>query len=140
MWTFSSCDPKFCCILRFNLWIELIFCILIVMQWFSIRLMSYSIFLTFKCWRSNAVALVFLKLLMLPENVVSLNQISACIAYQTVAYKRHVMLSWRNNFPVRVFCVFILYFIWTIFPDRYFQKWGVGKNHKKGLHHMGSCL
>ena len=32
------------------------------------------------------------KLLMIPEIVIMLNQISACVAYKSVAYKRHVML------------------------------------------------
>ena len=49
-------------------------------------------YLTFKCWESSAVVLASLKLLMIPEIVIILNQISACIAYKSVAYKRHVML------------------------------------------------
>ena len=36
------------------------------MQYFLIRLISYSRSLTFKCWGSNAVVLVLLKLLMIP--------------------------------------------------------------------------
>ena len=56
------------------------------MQSFLIRLISYSMSLTFKCWGSNAVVLIFLKLLMIPEIVITLNEISACIAYKSVAY------------------------------------------------------
>ena len=103
-WSFSSCDCKICCILRLNWRIELIFCIMIVMQQFLIRLISYSIYLTFKCWGLNVVVLVFLILLIIPEIVIILNQ--------------------RNIFVLWVFCVFILYFIWAIFPNKYFQKWG----------------
>ena len=44
--------------------------------------------LTFKCWGSNAVVLVFLKVLMIPEIVITLNQISD----KSAAYKRHVIL------------------------------------------------
>ena len=42
--------------------------------------------------------LIFFKLLMIPEIVyylflaIILNQISACISYKSVAYKRHAML------------------------------------------------
>ena len=46
-WPFSSRDPKTCYILWMNIWIELIFGMLIVMQQFLVRLISYS--LTFKC-------------------------------------------------------------------------------------------
>ena len=42
--------------------------------------------------------LFFFKLIMIPEKVIILNQISACIAYTSVTYKRNVMLFWRNNF------------------------------------------
>ena len=42
----SSGDPKIC---RMSLWIELIFCMLTVMQYFLIRPILYSISLTFKC-------------------------------------------------------------------------------------------
>ena len=46
-WLFSSWDPK-TYILKMNIWIELIIWILIVMQQFLVRLISYS--LTFKWW------------------------------------------------------------------------------------------
>ena len=49
------------------------------------------------------------------------------------------MLFWRNNFLLWVFCVFILYFIWTIFPDKYIEKWGVWKKYKRCLDHIGGC-
>ena len=55
---FSSWDPKICCILRKNLRIELIFWMLIVMQNFLVRLISYS--LTFKCWESTLVVILVL--------------------------------------------------------------------------------
>ena len=57
-WPFSSWDPKICCILIMNLWIELIFWMVIVMQYFLVRLISYS--LTFKCRGSTAVVLLAL--------------------------------------------------------------------------------
>ena len=57
-WLFSSWDPKTCCILM-NIWIELISLMLIVMQYFLVRLISYS--LTFKCWGSTAVLLLVLR-------------------------------------------------------------------------------
>ena len=95
--------------------------------------------MTFKFWCFNAVLLVFLMDIMIPEIVIIFNQISACIAYKSVAYKRHVMLFWRNNFLLWVFCVFILYFIWTIFPDKYIEKWGVWKKYKRCLDHIGGC-
>ena len=44
-WSFSSWDPKICWI---SLWIELIFCMLIVMQYFLVRPTLYSISLTSK--------------------------------------------------------------------------------------------
>ena len=37
------------------------------------------------------------------------------------------------TFSCEFFCVFILYFSWTIFPNKYFQRWGLGKNIKSGL-------
>ena len=46
-WPYSSWDPKICCFLRMNKWIELIILTLIVMQYFLVRLLSYS--LSFKC-------------------------------------------------------------------------------------------
>ena len=39
-----------------NLWIELIFRMLTMMQWFLVRLISYS--LTFRYWRSTAIVLL----------------------------------------------------------------------------------
>ena len=60
---------------------------------FMIRLISYPISLNFKCLGSNAVVLVFLKLLMIPEIVITLNQISASIAYKSVTYKRQITFS-----------------------------------------------
>ena len=54
-WLFSSWDPK-TCILKMNLWIELIILMLIVMQQFLVRLISYS--LAFKFWGSAAVVLL----------------------------------------------------------------------------------
>ena len=56
-WLFSSWDPK-TCILKMNLWIELIILMLIVMQQFLVRLISYS--LTFKCWGSTGVVVLVL--------------------------------------------------------------------------------
>ena len=53
---FSSSGPKICCILRVNLWIELISWMLIVMQQFLVRLISYS--LTFKCCDFTEVVLL----------------------------------------------------------------------------------
>ena len=44
------------------------------MQQVLIRLLSCSMSLTFKFWESNAVVLVFRKLLMMPEIVITLNQ------------------------------------------------------------------
>ena len=44
------------CTLRMNLWITLIFWMLIVMQYYLVILISYS--LTFKCWGSFAVVLL----------------------------------------------------------------------------------
>ena len=44
-WSFSLWDPKICWI---SLWIELIFCMLTVMQLFLVRPILYSISLTFK--------------------------------------------------------------------------------------------
>ena len=61
--SFSSWDPIISCILRMNLWIELIFWMLIVMQWFLVTLLSYS--LTFKNQRFTAILLlVFVCLLV----------------------------------------------------------------------------
>ena len=60
--------------------------------------------------------LFFFKLLMIPEIAITLNQISACIAYKSVSCKRHVILFWRNNFLLWVSFVFILYLIWTSLP------------------------
>ena len=62
------------------------------MQQVLIRLLSYSMSLTFKFWESNAVVLVFRKFLMMPEIVITLNQISTCIAYKSYAYRRHEIL------------------------------------------------
>ena len=56
-WPFSSWDTKISGILRMNLWIELIFWMLIMMQWFLVRLIFY--FLTFKMPCSTAVVLLF---------------------------------------------------------------------------------
>ena len=75
--------------------------------------------------------LFFFKLLMMPEMVIILNQISARITYKIVTYTRHKMLFWRNNFLLWVFCVFILYFIRIIFPNKYCQKW-----RERGLNHI----
>ena len=84
--------------------------------------------LTFKCWGSNAVALVFLKLLMIPEIAITLNEISACIAYKSVTYKRHVMISCK--FFVCLFCISF---------GQYFQiNRGFGKNIKRELDHIGN--
>ena len=52
-WSVSSWDPKICWI---SLWIELIFCILTVMQLFLVRPTIYSMYLTFK-WQFIAVLL-----------------------------------------------------------------------------------
>ena len=41
---------------------------------------------------SNEVVPVFLKLLIIPETGIILNQMSACITFKSVAYKRHVTL------------------------------------------------
>ena len=60
--------------------------------------------------------LFFFKLLMIPEIAITLNQISACIAYKSAACKRHVIVFWRNNFLLWVCFVFILNFIWTSLP------------------------
>ena len=60
--------------------------------------------------------LFYFKLFMIPEMVIIVNQISACLAYRSVT----------------TFCVFILYFIWTIIPNKYCQKWG-----ERGLDHTG---
>ena len=76
--------------------------------------------------------LFFFNLLMIHETIIILNQISPYIAYTSAAYKRYPMLFWRNNFLFWAFCVFIPYFIWTIFPNKYFQKLGVWKKCKKG--------
>ena len=54
-WLFSSWDPK-TCILKMNIWIELNILMLIVMQKFLVRLISYS--LVFKFWGSTAVVLL----------------------------------------------------------------------------------
>ena len=109
-WSFSSCDCKICCILRLNWRIELIFCIMIVMQQFLIRLISYSMYLTFKCWGLNVVVLVFLILLIIPEIVIILNQ--------------------RNNLLLWVFDVFILYLIGQYFKINIFKNGGLEKNIK----------
>ena len=53
--------------------------------------------------------LLFFKLLLIPEKVIIFNQTSACISYKSVTYQRHVMLFWRNNFLLWVFCVFMVY-------------------------------
>ena len=60
-WLLSSWNPK-TCILKINIWIELNILMLVVMQKFLVRLISYS--LTFKC-RGSAVfvILVFTKLM-----------------------------------------------------------------------------
>ena len=50
----SSWDPKICC--RMKIWIELIFCMLTVLQYHFVRQTLYSIPLTFKC-QSAAVVL-----------------------------------------------------------------------------------
>ena len=57
-WIVCSWDTKICCILKINLWIELVFWMLIVMQWFLVRLISS---LTFKCQESAAVVLLVIK-------------------------------------------------------------------------------
>ena len=89
-------------------------------------LIVYSQILIFSsitvCMYLLPVVIVFVKLLIIPEIAIILNQISSRIAYKSIAYKRHVMLFWRNKFLLWVFCVFVLYFIWTIFPNKYFQK------------------
>ena len=43
------------------------------------------------------------------------------------------MVLWRNNFLLWGFYVFMLYFIWKIFSNKYFQKWGFWKKYKKRL-------
>ena len=53
-WPFSSWDPKICWM---SLWIELIFCVLTVMQSFLAWRTSYSMSLIFKC-QFTAVVLV----------------------------------------------------------------------------------
>ena len=100
---------------------------LIVMQSFSL-----DWYPTLCLWLLNAESLTqlylsFLKLLMIPETAIILNQISICIAY-----KRHAMQFWRNIFLLWVFCVLILYFIWTIFPNKYFQYPRVWEKYKNG--------
>ena len=54
-WLFSSWDPQ-TCIVKMNMWIELIILMLIVMQQFLVRLIFYSF--TFKCWESTAVVIL----------------------------------------------------------------------------------
>ena len=54
---FSSWDSIICCTLRMSVWIELIFCMLTVMQYFFVRPTLYSMSLTFKC-QSTVVSLV----------------------------------------------------------------------------------
>ena len=52
VWSKWACRLKVtnvCCILRMRVWTELIFCMLIVMQYFYVRPTLYSISLTFKC-------------------------------------------------------------------------------------------
>ena len=52
VWSKWACRLKVtnvCCILRMRAWTELIFCMLIVMQYFYVRPTLYSISLTFKC-------------------------------------------------------------------------------------------
>ena len=55
-WLFNLWDPKICCFLRINIWIELIILMLIVLQKFLVRLISYS--LPFICQCSAAVVLL----------------------------------------------------------------------------------
>ena len=111
---FSLCDSKICCILRLNWKIELICCILIVMQQFLIRLISYSIYLTFKCWGFSAVVMDFLMLFMIPEIAIILS----C------------------EFFVCLFCIsFGQYFQINIFKSG-----GIWQKHKRGLNHIGHCL
>ena len=58
-WCFSLWDSKICYILRMNLWIGLIFSMLIVIRWFLVRLIFYSASLTFNCWGSIAIVACF---------------------------------------------------------------------------------
>ena len=71
------------------------------------------------------------KLLIIPKIIIP-NQISACIAYKSVPYKRHVMYFEEITSSCEFFCVLILYFIWKIFSNKYCQKWRVWKTYKKG--------
>lgn len=59
IWTllFSSWDSLICCILKMTVSIELTDCIVIVVQYLSVRLTSYSISLTFNFWEFIAVYL-----------------------------------------------------------------------------------
>ena len=59
-------------------------------------LIVYSQILIFSsitvCMYLLPVVIVFVKLLIIPEIAIILNQISSRIAYKIIAYKRHVML------------------------------------------------
>ena len=58
-WAFSSWNLIICCISRMSLWIEVIFSMLKVKHHLQlVRLISYSLSLTFECWGSVAVVLV----------------------------------------------------------------------------------
>ena len=97
-WSFSSRDRKTCCILRINLWIELFFWMLIVMQWFLVRLISY--FLTFKFWGFTTVVL----------HISFLIKNAACIilGYMNSKHQniKFTFTHEENN---------LLYFIWNFF-------------------------
>ena len=54
---FSSRDPKICWILRMSVWIDLIFCMLTLMQYFLNRQTLHSIVLIFK-YQSTAVVFI----------------------------------------------------------------------------------
>ena len=68
------------------------------------------------------------------------NQNSDCIAYKSVAYKRHVMLFWRNNFLLWVFfvCLYCIsfgpYFQINIFKSGGFGKYIKGAMTIRGLY------
>ena len=95
---FRSWETKICSTIRMNLWIELIFWMLIVMQEFLVRLIPYS--LTFKWWGSTAVVLLVSFYIWFCN----------CYIFKLLANTLNILWLWLHDngvfMSIRLFCPF----------------------------------